>query len=331
MGSPMANEVLEESFEETLAQVESEFVMPPDPELPTPVDPERMQLQLYGTNLQALATLKAKCLDLTCDTKEGYEATRQMIGTFRTLRGRIEKRRKSLNQEHQDAIRFVNTHAKTLTNFVENLESPLKEKKLAVDEAKEREKRAAELAEQERLAAIEREKMAAQEAERVAAHAAEQQRLKEEADRLAAERAAWVAERQKVQDEQDERQRQEAAKSAAERASIDAERRRLLAEKAAIDAERLRVEHAERDRLAKIEAERLAAEQAECEKQQAAERERLRVEAMPDAEAMREFAAKLLDLVEDMPLVKTDPAKALMNRVHADLELIVNEIDSFNQ
>lgn len=319
MGSPMANDYQEESFEDTLQAVEATFTMPPEPGQPVPVDPAKTQLELFGTNLQLLAGLKDKCAALTCDDRQGYERTRDMIGLLRTARTRVEKRRKEHNEEAHRHIKWVNNTAKELTNFIVNLEDPLKELKAAVDEAKERAKREAEQAEQERLAAIEREKLAAVEAERQAKHAAEQERLRIEGERLQAERAAMEAERRRMDDENRKRLAEQMA-----------ERERVTLERAAVEAEKQRLVRAESARLAKIEAERIAAEAAERERLAAAERERLRVEAMPDAEAMREFSVHVMALLGIAPPVKTEPAKAVMNRVVADLELIADELLAFN-
>jgi len=315
----MSNEYVEESFEDTLQAVEATFVMPPEPGQPVPVDPEKTQLELFGTNLQLLAGLKDKCAALTCDDRQGYERTRDMIGLLRTARTRVEKRRKEHNEEAHRHIKWVNNTAKELTTFICNLEDPLKEKKLAVDEAKERAKREAEEAEQERLAAIEREKLAAVEAERQAKHAAEQERLRLEGERLKAEREAMEAERRRMDDENRKRLAEQLA-----------ERERVNAERAAVEAEKRLMEQAERARLAKIEAERIAAELAERERQAAANRERLRQEMMPDAEKIWIFGTELRHLSFNAPSVRSEPAKALMNRVVADLELITSELESFN-
>lgn len=308
--------------EQTLEELEATFQLPPETSepAPAPIDPEKLQMQLYGINTQAIAQLKAKCLELECNTPKGYDDTRRMIGLLRTTRTRIEKRRKEHNAEHQEAIRFVNGIAKQLTTFVENLEDPLKQLKLEVDEAKERAKRAAEQAEQERLAAIEREKLAAAEAERKAAHEAEQARLKAEAEKLAKERA------------------EQEAKFAAERAAMEAERAKLAAERAAavkaqqeaqakLDAERRAVEEAraaqeraEAERLAKIKAEQEAAAQAERDRiaaeeakvreaERQAELERRRAALAPDMEKIKAFAGTITRVANQAPQVVSEEAQ----------------------
>lgn len=323
---------------QTLDEIEATFTLPPadDSPRPTPIDDEAHQVQLYSITTHDIEQLRSKCNALTCDTKEGYEDTRRMIGLLRTTRTRIEKRRKVLNEEHQAAIKFVNGVAKKLTTFVESMETPLKEIKAAVDEKAEREKRAAAEAEAARI-----------EAERQAVIDAERAKMKAEADRLAAEREALAAERRKMdellaaerakaaeerrieqermdkirKEEQERMDRQREAAEASQRAAqerIDAENRRLEAERKAIDdakREQERVEFekqakikAEKEALEKVERDRIAAEAAAKAKAEAEEKERLRLESLrPDAERLRAFA-KAIMLVSP-PEVSSQKAK----------------------
>lgn len=98
---------------------------------------------------------------LTCDTREGYEEVRLAIGTLRSTRTGIEKRRVELKKDALEYGRRVDSVAKSLTAEIEAIEEPLIAKKAAVDEAKERAKREKEAAEK---AAVEAELRAKREA-----------------------------------------------------------------------------------------------------------------------------------------------------------------------
>lgn len=235
-----------------LEDLEKTFVSPEEPQ----EDQEKRQIALYDVSVQKLEILREKAMSLDCSTPERYDETRRMLGILRTSRTRIEKKRKEHNAEHQEAIRFVNNIAKQLTQFIENIEEPLKQKKIEVDEAKERAKRKAEQDEQERVAAIERAKREAEEEERRAAHAAQEAKNAEEANRLKAEREALQAEREAM---------------AAEQRKLTAERERIL--------------QAERDRIAAIEAEKAKQE-----------RERLRQERMPDLDKLKAYSIAIMSV-----------------------------------
>lgn len=236
-----------------LDDLEKTFISPKEP---AKEDQEKRQIALYDISVQKLEALREKAMSLDCSTPERYDETRRMLGILRTSRTRIEKKRKDHNAEHQEAIRFVNNIAKQITQFIENIEAPLKQKKIEVDDAKERAKRKAEQDEQERLAAVERAKREAEEEERRAAHAAQEAKNAEEARRLNEERQALQAERDAM---------------AAEQRKLDAERDRILQE--------------ERKRAAAIEAEKSAQE-----------RERLRKERMPDLDKLKAYSIAIMSV-----------------------------------
>lgn len=279
--------MLTEDREQTLDELESTFELPPETIRPAvvPTDPAQTQMTLYGTSLDKLRALEAKCSSLTCADPRSYDDTRRMIGILRSTRGRIEKLRKEHNAEHQEAIRFVNGIARQLTDYVCNLEDPLKEKKAAVDDAKEREKRAK------------------AEAERKAIE-----------DKIAAERAAEA-----------ELNRIEAERLAAERAAVEAERAALAAERRAIDDARAAVEAAELKRQAAIKAEREEAERIEqrireAEATKARERERVAALAAwteaikPDLQKLKDFAQRIL-LVSPPVVISVEAKAAVANAV----------------
>ena len=318
--------IVEESFEQTLDELESTFVLPPETSEPAPVvDPETQQMQLYGITTAKIEALKGKCLELSCDDPRGYEDTRRMIALLRTTRTRIEKRRKEHNAEHQEAIRFVNGIAKQLTTFVENLEEPLKLKKLEVDEAKERAKRAAEAAEAERLAAIERARIEAEQAERRAAHEAEQTALREQAEQLAKERAEMEAARARAA----EIQRTEDERLAKIRAEVATERARMEAERRAIDEAKAAAERAERDRLAKVQAETDAAAQAERDRAAALKRAEYLESIRPDVDKVRGYAAVVRSIIEKRPIVDSSEAAEALLAAVVQLRTLATDLENF--
>lgn len=290
----------------TLDELESTFQLPPErPPVPLakPVDSAKQQLELYGITEAEIAKLRNKCVALDPTEKQGYDDTKRMLGLLRSTRTRIEKCRKEHNEEHHEVIRCVNAVAKSLTNFIVNLEDPLKEKKLAVDDAKERAKRAAEEAERERVAAEERAKLEAAEAERRAAYEAEQARLKAESDRIAVERQAMLEERRKL------------------------------------DAERMEVENARRKaqfdeecRLSKIREAEAAAKRDE-EERQARELLAARAEALkPDMEKIVGWGERLQKAIRSAktPTVATDEGTAIVARAVTDLAEIVEGLCTLN-
>jgi chromosome segregation ATPase len=191
--------------------------------------------------------------------KDGVKA----IATCRGFRVAIEERRKELKEESLSYGRQVDLVAKQLVAVVENVEKVLKAEKQEVDEAKERAKREAAMAEQRRIEAEAREKLEAEAEQHRAQRAAEEKRLAAERQELEAERARMQQERQEL-----EQLRQEAK---LRREALEEQQRLADAERAAQErAERLKAE-AEEARINALEAEkhrqkRLAALQPDQDK-----------------------------------------------------------------
>lgn len=287
----------------------------------------------YGVTPEQIEAKKKTYAALTCDTREGYEQVRLAIAECRTTRVQVEAKRKELKAGALEYGRRVDAVAKQLTGLVEEIETPLQEKKDAVDQAKARakaEKEAAEKAaleaqikaereaEEKRLAAvaeaqrIEAEKLAAErrafeeeqararvEAEKAAAEsrAKAEAAAKAEADRVAAERSALDAERRKLEEAreaEETRQRVAREQEEARLAAVRAEEEaKLDAARAEVERQRRETERLERERLAKLEADRQA-EVARKEAEEAAVREAERQAAIrARLDALRPDAEKL--------------------------------------
>ena len=91
-----------------------------------------------------------------CSTKEGYAITKAGITLLRTLRIKIETKRKKNNEKAVDYKKRNDSEAANLTSLIVALEEPMKVARKAEDEAKAEEKRLAAIKEQERVAAIEK-------------------------------------------------------------------------------------------------------------------------------------------------------------------------------
>ena len=265
----------------------------------------------YDINEATLAAIKVKAETLTADTPEGYEEVRKTIAVLRDSRGVIEKKRVELKADALAFGRLVDSEAKRLTGLVVEIEDPLKAKKAAVDDEKERAKREAEAA---RLRAIEAEieaNRAKKAAEEKAVRDAEAARMAAEREALAVERARLAA----IQAEIDAKQKAEQARIDAarkiEQDRIDAERARLAAERKveedrqraerdkleaerrAVEAERQKAERIEFERQARIRAEKEAAEQAERAKVEKAKRDAELAALLPDLDKLKALAAEI--------------------------------------
>jgi chromosome segregation ATPase len=217
----------------------------------------------YPYKLEDLAAAVEPLRGHSFSTPALYKQGTQAIATCRQLRTSIEERRKVLKADSLAYGREVDRIAKLLTDVVEAVEKPLKAAKLEVDEAKERAKREAAMAEQRRIEAEAREKLEAEAEQHRAQRAAEEKRLSAERAELEQERARMAAERAEL-----EQLRRDAA---ARREALEAQERRAEAERAAQErAERIRAE-AEEARLNQLEhdrqrAKRLAALQPDQDK-----------------------------------------------------------------
>lgn len=270
----------------------------------------------YGVTELDIAAAREKYSALSADTPKGYEEVRVAIAELRGTRVKIENRRVELKADALEFGRKVDATAKTLTALIVEIEEPLKSKKAAVDDEKERVKREAEEAEKRALEAKVRAERVAEEAKLRAAREVEDARLKADAERLAAERAAY--EEQKRKDEEAQ---------AAERARVEerlaAERAAQRAAQAKIDAERAEVE-----KRARAVAEQEAAARRAEEKRQAdlqAERERAEAHERALAAAKRE-AELLAAMAPEIERVHTFGAEIRAFAVgHAKLETFASQ------
>lgn len=260
------------------------------------------QIVRLGVTRADIDAKRAEYAAISFETKDGYEHGKKAIAHCRTTRTAVDDRRKQLNADSLAWQRRVNSEAKELIELIESVEKPLKEKKSAVDEIKEREKEEALRKKNEEIAAKLRAEREAEDAERKAKFEAEQAELQAERARLAADKAALDAERlrseeaAKLANAEAEKRASEAQAAresalAFERAILDAERERIseaaamaeadskaAAEKARLEREAFETEkrafqvqkeaaeRAETERLAAIEAARLAAEKAEADR-----------------------------------------------------------------
>jgi len=281
----------------------------------------------YTVTAEDIAAKRLAYDVLAADTPQGYESVRVAIADCRATRTSIEKRRVELKADALAFGRRVDSIARELTSLIESIEEPLRLKKAAVDDARERAKAEKE-AEARRIVEeelrIERE---ARETQEHAAREAEEKRLAEERERLAAERAE--IERQRAESEARERAASEALR--AEKEALETERQRLEAEKRA-------AEHAEFERLAKIRAEAeakelarlavIAAEEERIAEAERAEGHRKRLEALkPDKDKLAAFAARLREA--EAPIVKTRDGKRALAVAVAALEEIATALEAF--
>ena len=267
-----------------------------------------------------LAEYREKFTGLSADTKEGYEEVRKAIAVCRTTRTGVDKKRKELTEEAREWIDVANSEAKRLIAALEAIEEPLKTKKQAVDDERERVKAEAEAARarkiNDRLSRFMREAgqtCSVQEAETwtdeqfesalAIARDAHQANLMAEQE-AEAERQRIEAEKQEAfakQQQELERQREEMDRlKAAQQAELDRIREEQEAAKRAHEAElaRIQVEQEEKNRIEreKIETERAAlqAEKDRIEAEEIAKQEKARqaeeaarVEAQQKASAER--------------------------------------------
>jgi fused signal recognition particle receptor len=217
----------------------------------------------YPVTPEAISTALDVYRGHSFETPVLYKAGSKAIAHCRDLRVSIEERRKLLKADSLAYGREVDRIAKQLTELVEAVEKPLKAAKQEVDDAKERAKREAALAEQRRIEAEAREKLEAEAEQHRAQRAAEEKRLFAERAELEQERARMAAERAEL-----EQLRKDAA---ARREALEAQESAAKAERAAQErAERLKAE-AEEARLNQLEhdrqrAKRLAALQPDQDK-----------------------------------------------------------------
>lgn len=290
----------------------------------------------YGVTPEQIEAKKKTYAALTCDTREGYEQVRLAIAECRTTRVQVEAKRKELKAGALEYGRRVDAVAKQLTGLVEEIETPLQEKKDAVDQAKARAKAEKEAQEKAALEAQLRAEREAEEARLKAEREAEEARLaaQREAQRIEAERLA--AERRAFEEEQ-RKAREAAEKAAAEsRAKAEEDARKIAEERAEVERQRRETERLEAERLARVEAERQA-ELARKEAEEAAVREaerqaaiRARLNALrPDAEKLYSYAGRIRAI--DVPTVASEEARREVSAAVDALAKIAAALETFGK
>jgi hypothetical protein len=289
-------------------------------ETPTPA----ITLVRYHVSEAQIADFRAKCVDLTTDTPEGYEQVRLAIASLRDTRTSIEKRRVELKADALAYGRLVDSEAKRYTGLLLEIEEPLKVKKAVVDDEKARLKAEADRIKLEALEAEIRANREKQEAEQRAAREAEEARLATERAALERERAALAAERLEVEARQRAQQEAVRIERDALEAAQRAERAKLDEERQALAREREQAERAEFERQARIQAEADAKAKAEREELERLEREARIQAVLPDARKLEAYGAALLAV--PLPLLRTKMAKHVLSLAMTDLQAIANAV-----
>lgn len=101
-----------------------------------------------------LAALREQFKDITVSTPKEYKACTKAIATLRGLRTRLEKSRQEKNRGDHEKISLRNKEAKRITAVLLEIETPLKEMKLAEDERVAKEKAEKDRVEKQRVDAI---------------------------------------------------------------------------------------------------------------------------------------------------------------------------------
>lgn len=273
--------------------------MPPD---------TQMELTRFSPTDAAIAELAKAYLPLTIsgvDDAAGYEAVHQARMDVKGKRVEIEKTRKELKA---DAIAFgrkVDDAAKRLTTLLRPIESHLLQEEKAIDDEKDRIKNAARLKAEEAAKA----EAAAEEAERKAAQEAEEAKLREEREKLDADRKAMEEEKARIA--ADQKAAQDKIDAAGQ--AIEVEQKRL----ADIEADRVHAEEMEKAKAeaagkARVEKEERLAKAADARKAQAEAEEaaRIRAEALrPDREKLSSVAAAVNEIVVPQVSAEADAAR----------------------
>lgn len=246
-----------------------------------------------GVADEVIADCRARLANLTADTPEGYEAVKAGLSELVSLRTGVERSRKELKAGALEYGRKVDRAAKDATAKILEIEAPLKQRKLAVDNAEALRLKAIEDAKQAKIEAEER-----AERERIAKEQEEErERFRKEQEELLAERKAFEDKQAAFQAQQEqlaaERQAVEDAKAEVEAARLKAIEDARLAEEAAAEQKRLEEEEAARALAAQKEAEKEAKRLLAEEKKRKAEHKRLLKERKPDIEALKGFATMI--------------------------------------
>ena len=220
----------------------------------TPIVEELMSV--VAEEAIALAAKEFEAID--ANTKEGYEQNKKAQAWCRKKRKEIDDKRMELNEEALAHQRRVNAYAKKLVGQIEDIEEPLKAKKLAVDEETERQRK--ELAEKHakwinaRIAksvevtgkAITTVQAESWSDEQLEEHLEIGRKAKEEADAKAKAEAARIAQedadrKAKIKAEQDQLAADK-AELARQKAEQDAEAKRIKDQQDEVDRRRKELE-----------------------------------------------------------------------------------------
>lgn len=253
----------------------------------------------YGITPEMITETKARYAALQADTPDGYKAVGTALKEVAGTRIAVEKKRKQLKADSLEWGRKVDSEAARVTALILEIEEPLRAKKEAVDNERQRKLDAIKAEEDRRLAEAEQRRKDEEEAKIKAQREAEAAANKAEADRLAEERRKFALEQAEAD-----------AKRQAEYDRQQTELRKLEADRKALEAERRRLAKIEQDRQAAearaVEAERNAALAIQREIEERERLDRLR----PDAETLHLFAATLREIVP--PAMKTDEGRAAL-------------------
>jgi len=285
-------------------------VAQPQPQPQSGADkPDPAPLVRYEVTPTDIRAMAKRFSALTADTREGYESVRGAIATLRNTRVSVEKRRVELKASALAYGRRVDAIAGELTAALESVEEPLKLKKAAVDDERDRAKREKEAAERAAAEAIIRAEREAEEARLKMIRDAEEARL-------AAERAALAEERLVLE-----------AQRRADRQRLADTHAQLERAEEALAAERARA-RAEEEAKAQAERDRVAAEKAHVAALERAERDRQRLEAIkPDIEKIQTFGATIRAIAP--PAVISPEAAAAIRDAASALEDVAYKLEQF--
>jgi len=160
-----------------------------------------------------------------------------------------------------------------------------------------------------------------EEAERIAkekAEAEEREQIRIENEKLRQEQEKAEAERKRIEAERQAELNRIEAERKAEQQKADAERKALEAKLEAERIERERLEKEKREENAKIERERLQKEIAEAEAKRKAE-------MAPDRDKLKEYVLNLQKVVK--PELKDEKAKDLLNKINQNLGMLIEKIN----
>lgn len=233
-------------------------------------------------------------------TKENYANAKAVAGMCRKARGLIDRRREELNAPLLAQHKQNQAAAKMLTDDLYKVENRLRAGVKAIDNEKANLKREAEEAALKAIQDAERKKLKAEREAEIARCAAEAEANRKESERLADERRAL----QVIQETQ-----------RLEREALEADAAKLKAAQQAAQKEK--------EDAALAEAQRFQDEQAVA-------REQARADAIrPDVERVQLFGIMIGHLIEIAPDVRSDEARAVIDRAITDLNRLSLDLQAF--